>query len=66
VDDLAAELADRFGPPPDEARRLLDFARLRCRAGNLHIAWIRISKAGHSRLKTRRRDGLAGAEGILL
>jgi len=37
VDDLAAELADRFGPPPDEARRLLDFARLRCRALDLGI-----------------------------
>jgi transcription-repair coupling factor (superfamily II helicase) len=37
VDDLAAELADRFGPPPDEARRLLDFARLRCRAIDLGI-----------------------------
>jgi transcription-repair coupling factor (superfamily II helicase) len=29
VEELARELADRFGPPPDEARRLLDFARLR-------------------------------------
>jgi len=37
VDDLAAELSDRFGPPPDEARRLLDFARLRCRAIDLGI-----------------------------
>jgi transcription-repair coupling factor (superfamily II helicase) len=37
VDDLAAELADRFGPPPDEARRLLDFAKLRCRAIDLGI-----------------------------
>ena len=32
VDDLAAELTDRFGPPPDECRRLLDFARLRTAA----------------------------------
>jgi transcription-repair coupling factor (superfamily II helicase) len=32
VDELARELADRFGPPPEEARRLLDFAHLRCRA----------------------------------
>ncbi len=32
VDELAAELADRFGPPPDECRRLLDFARLRAAA----------------------------------
>jgi transcription-repair coupling factor (superfamily II helicase) len=37
VDDLAVELADRFGPPPDEARRLLDFARLRCQAIDLGI-----------------------------
>jgi transcription-repair coupling factor (superfamily II helicase) len=37
VDDLAAELSDRFGPLPDEARRLLDFARLRCRAIDLGI-----------------------------
>jgi len=32
VEELARELADRFGPPPEEARRLLDFAHLRCRA----------------------------------
>ena len=37
VDDLAGELEDRFGPPPDEAQRLLDFARLRCRAIDLGI-----------------------------
>ena len=29
VDELATELDDRFGPLPDEARRLLEFARLR-------------------------------------
>jgi transcription-repair coupling factor (superfamily II helicase) len=32
VDELASELADRFGPPPDEAQRLLDFGRLRVAA----------------------------------
>ena len=37
IDDLAAELADRFGPPPDESRRLLDFARLRVAAAALGI-----------------------------
>jgi transcription-repair coupling factor (superfamily II helicase) len=37
VDDLAVELSDRFGPLPDEARRLLDFAKLRCRAIDLGI-----------------------------
>ncbi|NCA10950.1 hypothetical protein EBR56_03940, partial [bacterium] len=32
IDDLAAELADRFGPLPPEAGRLLDTARLRVAA----------------------------------
>jgi transcription-repair coupling factor (superfamily II helicase) len=32
VDDLEAELGDRFGPVPDPTRRLLDFARLRIAA----------------------------------
>jgi transcription-repair coupling factor (superfamily II helicase) len=31
------ELADRFGPPPDEAQRLLDFGRLRVAAVALGI-----------------------------
>ena len=37
VDELASELADRFGPPPDEAQRLLDFGRLRVAAVALGI-----------------------------
>jgi len=37
IDDLAAELGDRFGPLPDEARRLLDFARLKVAALALGI-----------------------------
>jgi transcription-repair coupling factor (superfamily II helicase) len=37
IDDLAAELSDRFGPLPDETRRLLDFARLRVAALALGI-----------------------------
>ena len=32
VDDLGGELVDRFGPLPDEARRLLDFAKLKALA----------------------------------
>jgi transcription-repair coupling factor (superfamily II helicase) len=32
LDDIAAELADRFGPLPEEARRLIDFARIRVAA----------------------------------
>jgi len=37
VDDLAAELTDRFGPLPAEAGRLLAFARLRTAAAALGI-----------------------------
>ena len=37
VDELATELADRFGPLPDEARRLLEFARLKALAVGLGI-----------------------------
>ena len=32
VDDLGRELVDRFGPLPDEARRLLDFTKLKALA----------------------------------
>ncbi|MFM8634470.1 MAG: transcription-repair coupling factor [Planctomycetia bacterium] len=32
LDDIAAELADRFGPLPEEARRLVEFARIRVAA----------------------------------
>jgi transcription-repair coupling factor (superfamily II helicase) len=32
VDDLAAELVDRFGPLPAEVTRMLEFARLRVAA----------------------------------
>ena len=37
VDDLAAELVDRFGPLPAEAQRLLEFARLRVAAAAVSI-----------------------------
>jgi transcription-repair coupling factor (superfamily II helicase) len=37
IDDLAVELTDRFGPPPPEAARLLDFTRLRVAAAGLGI-----------------------------
>ena len=37
IDDLAAELADRFGPVPPEVRRLLDAARLRVAAAAFGI-----------------------------
>ena len=41
VDDLAAELADRFGPPPAAVGRLLDLARLRVAAARFGIDSIR-------------------------
>jgi transcription-repair coupling factor (superfamily II helicase) len=37
VDELAAELGDRFGPLPAEAKRLLEFARLKALAGGFGI-----------------------------
>ncbi|MCX7414814.1 MAG: transcription-repair coupling factor [Planctomycetia bacterium] len=37
IDDLAAELVDRFGPLPAEVERLLEFARLRVAAAALSI-----------------------------
>jgi transcription-repair coupling factor (superfamily II helicase) len=37
IDELAAELADRFGPLPDDARRLLEFTRLKAVAVGLGI-----------------------------
>ena len=37
IDDLAAELLDRFGPLPAESKRLMEFARLRVAAAALGI-----------------------------
>src|SRR5439155_1117166 len=36
VEDIRAELIDRFGPPPEPARRLLDIVRIRVAARALH------------------------------
>src|SRR5690606_37217263 len=41
--DLEAELADRFGPLPPPAIRLLAAARLEVVARGLEIEWIRVS-----------------------
>lgn len=38
ADDLALELTDRFGSPPDEARRLLEMARARVWARRAQVA----------------------------
>jgi transcription-repair coupling factor (superfamily II helicase) len=43
LDDLEAELQDRFGPLPDPAARLLTAARLKLLAADLQLEWLRIS-----------------------
>jgi len=42
VDDFAAELADRFGPPPPEVQHLVELARLRIWAHGWGIQEIRL------------------------
>jgi len=44
VEEIAAEVADRFGPAPQPVRRLLDLMRVRTRAAELDIR--RITAAG--------------------
>jgi transcription-repair coupling factor (superfamily II helicase) len=68
VDDLAAELADRFGPPPEGAGRLLDFARLRARAMDWGIDSIvrhpgMLMIGHHDRRKIERLRQAAAAKG---
>jgi len=46
VDDIAAEITDRFGPPPPEVRRLFELARLRCQAVALGIDAITRDQSG--------------------
>ncbi|MGD8496425.1 MAG: transcription-repair coupling factor [Gemmatimonadales bacterium] len=45
LDDLEAELRDRFGPLPTPAARLLTAARLKLLAADLQLEWLRISDA---------------------
>jgi len=58
VDDLGAELVDRFGPLPAEAARLLDHARLRVAAAALGIDGI-AREAGMVALRHHDRQALA-------
>ena len=64
LDALAAELEDRFGPPPPEARTLLDHATIRLAA--LEVAVERIDAGPAAIALTPRKDfaGDAGAAGL--
>jgi transcription-repair coupling factor (superfamily II helicase) len=59
VDDLAAELGDRFGPPPPAARRLLELARTRIEAAGHGIDSINLQPGmlmiGHHDLRAIER-----------
>jgi transcription-repair coupling factor (superfamily II helicase) len=46
LDALAEELRDRFGPPPEAARNLLDIARIKLRALECGIEDVRYSRKG--------------------
>lgn len=68
VDDLAAELRDRFGPPPPAVTRLLNVRRLRVVAAPLNIISVEF-KGSRSFLNFKREDfasvsRTAGPEGI--
>ncbi len=52
VDDLEAELRDRFGPPPEAAEALLDSTRLKLLSRMLEVDSIRVSE-GSARLNFR-------------
>ena len=43
LDELEEEMRDRFGKPPDPARRLLTSVRLRILGTSLGVEWIRVS-----------------------
>ncbi|MFN6190767.1 MAG: transcription-repair coupling factor [Planctomycetia bacterium] len=71
IDDLAGELADRFGPLPPEAGRLLDTARLRVAAAALgidtitrHPGMIMIGHHDRSAMAALRKSGRPGAASL--
>jgi transcription-repair coupling factor (superfamily II helicase) len=59
VDELAAELEDRFGPPPVPVRQLLEVERLRARAAQAGIESV-AARSGELQLKA-----YPGEEGAL-
>ena len=78
VDDVLAEWEDRYGPPPDAARSLIDIARLRVEAlrvginevmklkGEIRLAPVNLSTSQEVRLqRLAPKAVLRGAEGVL-
>jgi transcription-repair coupling factor (superfamily II helicase) len=61
--DIGAEMADRFGPPPEEFNNLLKIMSLRLLAERLSVTGIR-QVDGRLRF-TLARDASLGAEGVL-
>ena len=71
IDDLGAELADRFGPLPSEAGRLLESARLRVAAAAFgidtitrHPGMIMIGHHDRSAMAALRKSGRLGAASL--
>jgi transcription-repair coupling factor (superfamily II helicase) len=62
VDDIAAEWADRYGPPPPAATALLDVARLRAECARTGVREANVAK-GTARLEPLR---LSASQGIRL
>ena len=60
IDDVEAELADRFGPPPPALRRLLALARVRCAAAAAGVT--RVETRGAKIMMSRGRDYLMFAK----
>ena len=46
LDELAAEMVDRFGPLPDATRRLVEAMRVRVQAQSLRVTKVRVGASG--------------------
>ncbi|MGH8482604.1 MAG: TRCF domain-containing protein, partial [Nevskiaceae bacterium] len=46
LDELAAEMVDRFGPPPEAAQRLVEAMRVRVQAQALGVSKVRAGAKG--------------------
>jgi transcription-repair coupling factor (superfamily II helicase) len=63
IDDFAAELADRFGPPPEEVRHLLDVMEIKgfCRKAGI----ARVDAGPKGAVLQFHNDNFANPEGLL-